>query len=185
MLHPSTNATDRARGSKGMTAILVHDVKQPSTQHISFPRRLCARGLANFPPSLKLWRAGCHLPEGWRSADRRPVLARHRWPAASHKTRVNALMSRCRPGRLRGAPASLAIGTPRLSALHTVAILGLGSAFPPSAFPPKDVQPAPGSTGHSARRAVSEPPEHCGYEPRARDATPCSAFRIVSGDAPQ
>src|SRR5262249_51804942 len=30
---------------------------------------------------------------------------------------------------------------------------------PPSAFPPKDVQRAPRSTGRSARRAVSEPPE--------------------------
>jgi hypothetical protein len=45
--------------------------------------------------------------EGWRSADRRPVLARHRWPANNARE----------PGRLRGAPASLAIGTPRLSAL--------------------------------------------------------------------
>ena len=65
-----------------------------------------------------------------------------------------------------------------------VAILGFGSAFPPSAFPPKDVQPAPGSTGRSARRAVSEAFRGQGYEPRPRNATSCSIFRIVSRRRP-
>jgi hypothetical protein len=31
--------------SLGMTAILLYNVKQPNTQHYSFPRRFCARGL--------------------------------------------------------------------------------------------------------------------------------------------
>jgi hypothetical protein len=48
----------------------LHDVKQPDT----FSRCVRTRGMSTFPPR-----------EGWRSADRRPVLARHRWPAASHK----------------------------------------------------------------------------------------------------
>src|SRR5712675_3316879 len=41
----------------------------------------------------------------------------------------------------------------------SVAIFGLGSAFPAPAFPLEHVQQAPCSTGRSARRAVSEPPE--------------------------
>ena len=39
--------------------------------------------------------------------------------------------------------------------------------------------------GRSAWRAGSLPPGANGYEPSPRDATPRSAFRIVSGDAPQ
>jgi hypothetical protein len=39
--------------------------------------------------------------------------------------------------------------------------------------------------GRSAWRAGSLPPETSGYEPPPQDATPRSAFRIVSGDAPQ
>ena len=39
--------------------------------------------------------------------------------------------------------------------------------------------------GRSAWRAGSLPPEANGYEPSPQDATPRSAFRIVSGDAPQ
>ncbi len=38
--------------------------------------------------------------------------------------------------------------------------------------------------GRSAWRAGSLPPGASGYEPPPRDATPRSAFRIVSGDAP-
>jgi hypothetical protein len=39
--------------------------------------------------------------------------------------------------------------------------------------------------GRSAWRAGSLPPGANGYEPPPQDATPRSAFRIVSGDAPQ
>src|SRR5262245_30217870 len=39
--------------------------------------------------------------------------------------------------------------------------------------------------GRSAWRAGSLPPEASGYEPPPQDATPRSAFRIVSGDAPR
>src|ERR1700730_11137423 len=38
--------------------------------------------------------------------------------------------------------------------------------------------------GRSAWRAGALPPEASGYEPPPQDATPRSAFRIVSGDAP-
>jgi hypothetical protein len=57
-------------GLLGMTATLLHNVKQPNTysntQHNTFPRRVCARALIS-----------CHPVRGGRSADRRPVLARH------------------------------------------------------------------------------------------------------------
>jgi hypothetical protein len=59
----------RSRAPRGDHPL--HDVKQPDT----FSRRVGARGMSKTPPQN----------EGWRSADRRPVLARHRWPAASHK----------------------------------------------------------------------------------------------------
>jgi hypothetical protein len=38
--------------------------------------------------------------------------------------------------------------------------------------------------GRRAWRAVSRTSRACGYEPQPQDATPRSAFRIVSGDAP-
>jgi hypothetical protein len=84
---------------------------------------------------------------GGRSADRRPGAAAPGWPAITLQA-----------GHPAGCPASLAIGT-RASRRSTLAIFGFGSALPASAFPPKHVQRAPRSTGHSARRAVSEPLE--------------------------
>jgi hypothetical protein len=52
---PRRDAPDRARGRKGMTAILSHDVKQPSTQHISFPRRIFAPGVLQFSTPNEGW----------------------------------------------------------------------------------------------------------------------------------
>src|SRR5215471_16361799 len=94
--------------------------------------------------------------EGWRSADTRPVLARHRWPAKDG-SRAGALARR--PGVPCDRDAA-PLGAP------SVAIFGLGSAFPAPAFPLEHVQPAPGSTGRSARRAVSEASRARGYESR-------------------
>ena len=79
------------------------------------------------------------------------------WPAASRKKTHRSCVTR-RAGALARRPASpcdrgrAPLGAP------SVAIFGLGSAFPAPPFPAEHVQPAPGSTGHSARRAVSEPP---------------------------
>src|SRR4029453_14497200 len=82
-----------------------------------------------------------------------------------------------RRAKLRGtpgaceAPASLAIGT-LASRRSTLAIFGFGSAFPAPPFPAEHVQPAPGSTGRSARRAVSEPPEPVGHATAAGRQSP-------------
>jgi hypothetical protein len=79
------------------------------------------------------------------------------------------------PGLLRGRPGACEapappcdrgrspLGAPpafaEASAGMLLAIFGLGSAFPAPPFPAEHVQRAPRSTGRSARRAVSEPPE--------------------------
>jgi hypothetical protein len=94
-----------------MTAILVHNVKQHNTQHNSFPRRNCARGLQLF-----------HPVRGGRSADRRPVLARHR--LARRVTQDNERIMRARLCHAAGRGACEAPRVPqsrrdaRLSALH-------------------------------------------------------------------
>jgi hypothetical protein len=110
----------------------------PLAQPCSFPRRVFAPGVVSFLVSApRSEGSGAPRDEG--------VLARHPRPAAS------------RPGACE-APASLAIGT-LASRRSTLAIFGVGPAFPAPPFPAEHVQPAPGSTGRSARRAVSEPPE--------------------------
>jgi hypothetical protein len=93
-------------------------------------------------------------------------------------------MSRGGPGRLRGAPASLRCGGTRAFRRSTMAILGLGPALPFRAFPPEPCSEAPRSQVVVPGGRVSRTSRGYGYEPRPRDAIPCSAFRIVSGDAP-
>ena len=76
--------------ARGRCPLAVHDVKQPEVRivkrqatpsfrdsHPLVPAAQSRPGFANFS----------HPERGGRSADRRPVLARHRWPAASHKHR--------------------------------------------------------------------------------------------------
>jgi hypothetical protein len=65
------------------------------------------------------------------------------------------------PGRISRRPTSLAIGTPRLSALHC------------------------GISRTGASEDVRTPRVRGGYEPRRQGAAPGSAFRTVSGDAPR
>ena len=86
--------------------------------------RFCAR-------VLKLWLRYPRF-KGWRSAESRPVLARHR--LGLHLTR----QARHLPRRL----ASPYGGRPPLGAL-TVAILGSGAALPSPAFAPDQSQRAP------------------------------------------
>jgi hypothetical protein len=125
-----------------------HDVKQPGASNTTLRSRgATAPGLASFHPNRGVGGA----PTGAR-VQRHPVGLQ-----CAPKTRVNALMA-LQAGHPAGCPASLAIGT-RASRRSTLAIFGFGSALPAPAFPPKHVQRAPRSTGHSARRAVSEPPE--------------------------
>ena len=173
-------------------------VSRSQTTHTpSFPRRIsCARGL--------------HLcfthPEsrGGRSAERRSG-ARRNTRGVRHlasKTRVNALMTR-RTRRLRGALRPIArqdareraydagrspLGAPpwrfwasgpRFRLLRAPAALQRRAA----AF--GSVQRAPRSQVVVPGGRLPGPPEANGYEPPPQDATPRSAFRIVSGDAPQ
>src|SRR5262245_40302828 len=82
----------------------------------------------------------------------------------------------------------------RLSALHRGDFRLPGPRFrllrrPPSynggQLPSGSVQRAPRSQVVVPGGRGPEPPGASGYEPPPQDATPRSAFRIVSGDAPQ
>jgi hypothetical protein len=75
-----------------------------------------------------------------------------------------------------------------------VAVLGLGAALPSPSAPAVlqrraaafgSVQRAPRSQVVVPGGRLPEPPGANGYKPPPQDATPRSAFRIVSGDAPQ
>ena len=164
--------------------VLLHDVKQPAawpdTQPVSFPQRVCAPqvGVSLFfvsTTSLLPWpgfgwaRAqilgvSCSSdPEmrGRRSARRRTTLIRR-----ASKTRPHACEA-C-PSRATGTSAS------RRS---TVALPG-----------PRCVS---GISAGAGARLARRPSFMAGYGPRVRprlraaaDATPRSAVRIVSGDAP-
>jgi hypothetical protein len=111
---------------------LVHHFKQ----HYSFPRRDRARVLNLHPPR-----------EG--RTERRQTPGACEAPGPAMTLQAGALARRpaspCDRGR---AP----LGAP------SVAILGLGSAFPAPPFPAEHVQQAPCGTGRNARRSVSEPP---------------------------
>ena len=148
-----------------------HDVKQP----ISFPRRMSAPGA--------LHRCFTH-PEsrGGRSAERRSGAALST-RGAYHDAIRQALARRLAshdagrsplgappwrfwaPGAALPSPSAPAVLQRRAGALR---IRAASSSHP----------------GRSAWRAGSLPPEANGYEPPPQDATPRSAFRIVSGDAP-
>src|SRR5262249_27868779 len=111
--------------------------------------------------------------KGWRSAESRPVLARHR--LGLHMTRQARRLAR----RL----ASHDAGRPPLGA-HTVAILGSGPALPSPAFAPDLLQRAPRARV-VVRMAGSRASRDDGSKPPARDATPRSAFRMPPDDALQ
>jgi hypothetical protein len=156
------------------------------TAHLVPAAYFCARGLH---------RCFTH-PEsrGGRSAEKRSG-ARRNTRGACHlasKTRVNALMTR-HARRLRGALRPMTRDA-RLSALHRGGFGLPGPRFrllrrPPSynggQLPCGSVQRAPRSQVVVPGGRLPGPPGTSGYEPPPRDATPRSAFRIVSGDAPR
>jgi hypothetical protein len=158
-----------------------HDVKQP----LSFPRRVFAPGSCIVASRTR--------KEGGRNAEKRSGARRH--PLGLHMTR--------QARRLRGALRPIARQDARERA-YDAGRSPLGA--PPWRFwAPGAALPAPWAPavlqrravalriraassshpGRSAWRAGSLPPEANGYEPPPQDATPRSAFRIVSGDAPQ
>ena len=150
----------RSRGSRMSRWPLLISRCQ-TAQCSSFPRRVVAPG---FRVSFRVhppWRGG-------RSADRRTIsfvaFARRDWSA------------RVRRGASHDAGRS-PLGAPpwRFSAGGRASISGIASG---------SVQRCSSQPGRRAWRAVSRTSRARGYEPRPQDATPRSAFRIVSGDAP-
>src|SRR5262249_49200536 len=126
-----------------------------------------------------------HSPrtEGW--AERRETFGCVRGTRgacrSASKTRVNALMTR-HARRLRGALRPSAWDA-RLLALHR-GDFSPGAALPSPALP-GSVQRAPRSQAIVPGGRGPGPPEASGYEPPPQNATPRSAFRIASGDAPR
>jgi hypothetical protein len=140
---------------------VVSNSRCQTAQSSSFPRRVAAPGLV---PCI------CVHPRsrGGRSADRRTrsvvAFARRDWSAlvrrgASHDAGRSPL----------GAPPW------RFSAGGRASISGIASG---------SVQRAPRSQVVMPGGRCPGPPESRGYEPQPQDATPRSAFRIVSGNAP-
>ena len=116
-----------------------------------------------------------HSPriEGW--AERRETFgcsAEHPWGV--HMTR--------HARRLRGALRPMTRDA-RLSALHRGGFLP-GAALPSPALPPDPVERAPRSQVVVPGGRGPGPPEANGYKPPPQDATPRSAFRIVSRRRP-
>jgi hypothetical protein len=150
-------------------------------------RGACLRpGFCNFASLTRI--------EGW--AERRETFgcsAEHPWGVScASKTRVNALMTRY-ARRLRGALRPMTRDA-RLSALHRGGFRLPGPRFRLLGRPPFynggqfafRIRAASSShPGRSAWRAGSLPPGANGYEPPPQDATPRSAFRIVSRTRPQ
>ena len=138
--------------------------------------RFCARAFAPLA-SLTPNRGVGGAPRNVR------VRAKHPWGThLASKTRVNALMTR-RARRLRGALRPMTRDA-RLSALHR-GDFSPGAALASPAFAPDQLQRAPRSQVVVPGGRLPGPPGASGYEPPPRDATPRSAFGIVSGDAPR
>ena len=131
---------------------------------------------------------------GGRSADRRPGAAAPGGPAASHKTRVNALMvtqdarERAyvtqRAGALARRPCVPQRRNARLSALHH-GDFGSGFRASISGIASRSVQRSSSQPGRSAWRADFPTLSRVSVTSRhPRDAIPSSAFRIVSRKRP-
>jgi hypothetical protein len=171
----SSRRTPGAWRSARVTAFRSHDVKQPSTQHISFPRRIRARVFANF----------FHPDEGWAERRQAPGccgirLARRVTQDAHERAyvtrRAGALARRpCVPQVRRDA---------RLSALHR-GDFGSGFRASISGISSRAVQRSSSQPGRSAWRAdFPNLPRVLVTSQLPRDAIPCSAFRIVSRKRP-
>jgi hypothetical protein len=161
--------------------VLLHDVKQPApppgaAQHLSFPRRIfCVRVRISFAPDPDEGRAErrqAHGCSGTRRACHRCVHARLTTPAFAAAAgqalakRLASLNGGTRASR-RSAVAIFGRG-PRFHLRHCLRIRAASSSQP----------------GRHAWRAVSRTSRVRGYEPQPQDATPRSAFRIVSRRRP-
>ena len=121
---------------------------------------LCARVLA-FPFASTATRGG-------RSADRRTMSVVARVRRDHSAPRRGAARPMTRDARLSALHRGDFRPGPRFHLRHCLRIRAASSSQP----------------GRRAWRAVSRTSRVRGYEPRPQDATPRSAFRIVSGDAP-
>jgi hypothetical protein len=161
-----------AHDASGASSVLIIPV---CTMPSSFPRRVfCARAFATLLRSPRI--EGSGAPRDVR-VQRHPLGVPH-----ASKTRVNALMTphaRRLARRLASHDAGRSpLGAPpwRFWARGRASLTGIcaGSVTASSSHP-----------GRSAWSATSRASRASGYEPPPQDATPRSAFRIVSGDAPQ
>src|SRR3982074_3863439 len=103
-------------------------------------------------------------------------------PIVTQDTRERAYVTR-RAGALARRPCVSQRRDARLSALHRDDF-GSGAVLPSRAFPPDPCSDAPRSQVVLPGGRGPETSRDSSYELKSRDATPCSAFRIVSGDAP-
>jgi hypothetical protein len=151
----------RPRGARSEPLAVVSNPRCQTAQSSSFPRRIVASGFSLFlsrPP----------LREGW--AERRQA---HYLCCRVCETRRSALVRR---GASHDAGRS-PLGAPpwRFLAGGRASISGISSG---------SVQRCSSQPGHHAWRAVSRTSRARGYEPRPQDATPRSAYRIVSRRRP-
>ena len=153
------NCPSQAGMRPALPVVILHDVKQPApppsaTQHISFPRRICAPGFSLFLSRPSPWRGG-------RSADRRTI------SFVAFARRDGS--ARVRRGASHDAGRS-PLGAPpwRFSAGGRASISGISSG---------SVQRCSSQPGRHAWRAVSRTSRARGYEPRPQDATPRSVFQ--------
>ena len=140
-------------------------ISRCQTTHLVPAAHVCVRG-------LRL--CFTHPQRGW--AERRETFgccAKH--PLGVHITR--------HARRLRGALRPITRDA-RLSALHRGGF-SPGAALPSPAFAPDRLQRAPRSQVVVPGGRLPGPPGANGYKPPPQDATPRSAFRIVSRTRPQ
>ena len=121
------------------------------------------------------WRPGFAMYHPQRGVGGAPTGA----PVQRHRLARNNVAGRAPSG----VPASLKAEGTRASRRSTVAVLGPGPRFLLRHF--LRIRAASSSQpGRSAWRAGSRASRACGYEPQPRDATPRSAYRIVSRRRP-
>jgi hypothetical protein len=137
-----------------------------------------------------------HSPRtrGGRSAEKRSGAQRNTRGAYHDAIRQAPSEAPCVPWRVKTRVNALMTRDARLSALHRGGFGLPGPRFrllrrPPSynggQVPCGSVERAPRTQVVVPGGRGPEPPGASGYEPPPQDATPRSAFRIVSGDAPQ
>jgi hypothetical protein len=164
--HPMTRAPIAGRPAARWTFNSSHDFKQPNT--------LCPIRTAPLVPAAR-WRPGFAISPPQRGVGGAPTGA----PVQRHRLARNNVAGRAPSG----VPASLKAGGTRASRRSTVAVLGRGPRFLLRHF--LRIRAAISSRpGRSAWRAGSRASRDNGNEPQPRDATPRSAYRIVSRRRP-